>query len=130
MVNAGGNNGHILAYIGDAVMTLKVREFLVSQGWTKSQDLQQRAAAFISAKGQAQVVAAMLESDFLSGEEIAIYHWGRNYKGNSKAKNVTVQTYKMASGFEALWGYYYLSGNAERLEQIWNKTRIIVERDL
>ena len=127
MLPSSLNNGHLLAYIGDSVMTLWVREYLIEEGYSKAKDLQEQAKRYISAQAQAWVLASMLEEEFLNEKEVEIYRLGRNYKGHSRAKNVSVQSYKMASGFEALWGYYYLSENEQRLEQIWNKTRIIVE---
>ena len=127
MLDVDLSNGNILAYIGDSVMTLKVREFLVSEGYTKAKVLQERSTNYISAKAQADVVANMLDTNFFNEKEKEIYRLGRNYKGHTKAKNVDVQTYKMASGFEAVWGYWYLSNNPQRLKEIWEKTRTIVE---
>ena len=124
------SNGNVLAFVGDSVMTLWVREFLVKQGITKAKDLQNAASTYISAKAQAKVMLKMLESDFLSAKEQDIYRLGRNYKGNSKAKNVDIQTYRIASGFEALWGYWYLNNNPQRLSEFWNKTKTILEEDL
>jgi ribonuclease-3 family protein len=130
MFNVDLSNGSVLAYVGDAVMTLKVREYLVNQGITKAKELQEKSAEYISAKAQALIVCALLERGFLSEREQEIFHLGRNYKGHSRAKNVTVGTYKLASGFEALWGYLYLDNNPQRLEQIWDETRTIVENEL
>lgn len=127
MISADLSNGSVLAYIGDAIMTLKVRECLVALGYTKPKDLQEKSAVYISATAQAEIMTIILESDFLNEKERQIYLLGRNYKGHSKAKNATVQDYKIASGFEAIWGYHYLTNNTERLDQIWNKTRTIVE---
>jgi len=128
--NVDLSNGRILAYIGDAVLTLKVREFLVTQGITKAKALQAESARYISAKAQAKVVAALLAEGKLDETAERVYHLGRNYKAHSKAKNVDIQTYKMASGLEALWGYYYLSDNPQQLKRLWDKTRTIVEQGL
>jgi len=124
------SNGNILAYIGDSIMTLTVRQFLVEQGYTKAKQLQEKSTSFVSAKAQAKVVATMLDSGFLSDKEEEIYRLGRNYKGHTKAKNVDVLTYKMASGFEAIWGYWHLCNNPQRLKEIWDKTRMIVENSI
>ena len=130
MENVDLSNGNTLAYIGDSIMTLKVREFLVNEGYTKAKELQEKSTAYISAKAQAMVVTAMLQSGFLSEKEQKIYRLGRNYKGHTKAKNVDVLTYKAASGFEAIWGYWYLVRNPQRLNEIWEETRKLVEAKL
>jgi len=124
------SNGNVLAFVGDAVMTLWVREYLVERELTNAKDLQEAASNYISAKAQAKVMLELLAMDFLSPKELAVYHLGRNYKGHSRAKNVDVQTYRIASGFEALWGYWHLQSNPQRLCELWNKTKTIVEEDL
>ena len=129
-MNADLSNGQVLAFIGDSVMTLWVREYLVDQGMTNAKDLQVASNTYVSAKAQAKVMIALLADDFLDEKEIEIYHLGRNYKGHSKAKNVDIKTYKIASGFEALWGYWHLKNNPQRLCELWDKTRTIVEEDL
>ena len=55
-----------------------------------------------------------------------IYKRGRNAKTNNVPKNTDVQTYHMSTGFEALWGYLYLSKNEERLGQLWDIIKTIV----
>jgi len=130
MSNVDLNNGNILAYIGDGVMTLTVRQFLVEQGFTKAKELQEKSTFYISAKAQAAVVSVLLEEGFFNEKEETVYRLGRNYKGHSIAKNADVQTYKMASGFEAVWGYWHLNNNPQRLKEIWDKTRTIVEESL
>ncbi|MFV0255460.1 MAG: Mini-ribonuclease 3 [Erysipelotrichaceae bacterium] len=112
-------NGRVLAYIGDSVMTLKVREYLVESGLTKAKALQSESIKYLSAKGQAAIMAYLLSKDFCNEDELKIYHLGRNYKANSVAKNVDVLTYRIASGYEALWGYLHISENFERLEELW-----------
>lgn len=124
------SNGNILAFIGDSVFTLQVREYLISLKMTKSKELQEASSKYVSAKTQAKVVQIMREEGFLSEKEEAVYNWGRNYKSHSKAKNVDVLTYKAASGLEAIWGYWYLNNNPQRLSELWDKTRTIVETNL
>ena len=130
MVSLDLSNGNIFAYIGDSVITLKTREYLVGLGYTKSKDLQEKSKAFVSAKAQAKIITALLAKDFFTEKEIEIYKLGRNYKGHSIAKNVDVQTYKMASGLEAIFGYWHLNNNPQRLIEIWNETLAIVKEDL
>lgn len=113
-------NGNTLAYLGDAVMSLQVRAYLVSEkGLQKPNVLQKESVKFVSAKAQATFLIKMLENNVLNEQEIVIVKRGRNAKSDSVAKNVDVQTYRIATGLEALWGYLYLNGNESRLEELW-----------
>ncbi len=114
-------NGNALAYVGDAVMSLQVRSYLVQEkNLQKPKLLQKESVKFVSAVSQAEILSRMLEEQLLSEEELLIVKRGRNAKCESKAKNTDIITYKMATGLEALWGYLYLSGKQERLEELWN----------
>ncbi len=126
MVNNDLVNGNVLAYLGDAVMTLKVREYLVALGITKAKQLQELSIKYVSAKAQANIVTSLMSEGFLTEKELDVYHLGRNYKGNTKAKNSDIQTYKIASGYEAIWGYLYLEDNPQRICELWDKSRTIV----
>ncbi len=122
-------NGSVLAFIGDAVLTLKVRTLLVSQGYTKPKDLQENSVRYVSAKAQAKFVHELLDSHQIDEQEALIYRRGRNFKSDSVPKNTDVMTYRCASGYEALWGYWYLTGRNDRLEQIWNQMQTRVQED-
>jgi len=52
-----------------------------------------------------------------------IYKRGRNHRSDSIAKNADVVTYRQATGFEALIGYWYLTQNESRLKQIWDQMK-------
>lgn len=114
-------NGTTLAYIGDAVMSLKVREYLVSLGYQKPKELQTRSIAYVSAKAQASFLLTLQEEKFFTEEEESIIKRGRNTKTQSIAKNADVVTYRLSTGFEALWGYLYLTQQKDRLDELWNK---------
>ena len=129
MTDADLSNGSILAFLGDSVMTLKVREYLVGLGITKADELTKRASEYVSAKAQALVVKQLLSEDFLSEKEKEIFRLGRNHKGHSKAKNADILTYRIASGYEALWGYWYLKSNPQRICELWDKARTILEHN-
>lgn len=114
-------NGNTLAYVGDAVMSLQVRSYLISEkNLQKPNVLQKESVKFVSAKAQAQFLTQMIDDEILSAQELAIVKRGRNAKSDSVAKNVDVLTYRIATGLEALWGYLYLTKQEERLEQLWN----------
>ena len=65
----------------------------------------------------------LLESNALSEEELLIYRRGRNHRSDSIAKNADVVTYRQATGFEALIGYWHLTQNEARLKQIWDQMK-------
>lgn len=126
MINPDLMNGSALAFIGDAVLSLYVREHLLDLGLTKAKDLQETSTKYVSAKAQAQFVQTLLASEALSEAELVIYKRGRNHRSDSIAKNADVVTYRQATGFEALIGYWYLTHNETRLEQIWNQMKTTI----
>jgi ribonuclease III family protein len=114
-------NGNTLAFLGDAVLTLKVRELLISRGITHTKKMQEQSIKVVSASAQAAFMQSLIKDQWLTDEEMNIYKRGRNYKPNSKAKNVDILSYKQSTGFEALLGYWYLTKNETRLQAIWDK---------
>ncbi|MQS89359.1 Mini-ribonuclease 3 [Companilactobacillus mishanensis] len=118
MVKIEQLNGVTLAYLGDAVYEVYIREHLLNLNITKVNELQKRATHYVSAKAQASLINLMTEEDLLSEDELRIYKNGRNAKKYTKAKNTSVVTYHMSTGFEALMGYLEISGNKERLEEL------------
>lgn len=121
-------NGNTLAYIGDAVMSLQVRDYLIKvKGLQKPDTLQKRSVAFVSANAQARFLKVFMEKEVLSDEEMSIVKRGRNAKSDSIAKNADVQTYRLATGLEALWGYLYLFDQKDRLEELWQMITKISE---
>lgn len=111
-----------LAYIGDGVYELYIREYLVLRSKELANMYHKNAIRYVSAKAQEYVVNNMLESSFLSEDEIAIYKRGRNADSNTVPKNTDLSTYKKATGFEAVIGAIYLQGKNDRVEQIINKS--------
>jgi len=116
-----------LAFVGDAHYSTKVREHLVRNTFERPNRLQRLSTRYVSAKAQASIMSELLNRELLTELEMDIYKRGRNAKSNSVPKNTDVQTYHISTGFEALWGYWYLSGEEKRLEQIWNIIKTIVE---
>ena len=105
-----------LAYIGDCVFDLVVRTILVSRGNDKPQAYHRRAIHFVNAAAQKDMMSMRTAS--LTEEEKAVFRRGRNAKGASPARNQSLHDYRIATGFEALLGYLYLSGQRERLYQL------------
>lgn len=111
-------NGLALAYIGDAMYELAIREYLLDVGQTRPNQLHQYATQYVSAKAQAKIMDYFSEEEVLTEEEESYYKRGRNSKINTKAKNTDIQTYLQSTGFEALIGYLYLTKQEERLNEI------------
>ncbi|HZW68141.1 MAG TPA: ribonuclease III domain-containing protein [Pseudogracilibacillus sp.] len=126
MVKAQELSSLALAYVGDAVFELFVRNYLIEQGGVKPHELHKQAVDFVSAPAQAAIVQGWLADGRLTKEEAAIVRRGRNAKSHSVPKNISVADYKFATAFEALIGFHYLSGNEERLKELLQLT---VERE-
>lgn len=112
-------NGASLAFIGDAVMALYVKEFLIVSGYTKSKDLQQHSEEYLSAKAQAEFALYLLDNNYFNEEIMDIFLRGRNHKSATIPKNSDVISYRLATGLEAVWGYYHIEKNLFELDKIW-----------
>jgi len=110
----------VLAYLGDSIYETYIRKFLIDNGISKVKELQAESIKYVSAKGQASYLKDMLDSNFLTHEEIDIVMCGRNHKNNHKPKNCDIITYKYATGFESLIGYLYYKNDITRIEEIIN----------
>lgn len=113
-------NPVVLAYVGDGVHTLFVRKRLALEHDLKSNALNKMEAREVCATAQAAAVRA-LEGSF-SEDELAVYKRARNSKKGSHAKNSSLGDYSKSTGFEAVLGYLYLSGQTERLNELLNMT--------
>ncbi|QCI87255.1 Mini-ribonuclease 3 [Vagococcus zengguangii] len=111
-------NGLALAYVGDAIYEVFIRDYLIRKGNTRPNMLHQKATKFVSAKAQASSIADMLAEGMLTEEEEAIFKRGRNAKSHTTAKNADVKTYRASTGFEALMGYLHLQGQTDRLNEL------------
>ena len=109
-------NPLVLAYVGDAVQSLFVREKLAREHDCKAGDLHKMACQTVNAATQAAKAEALLE--VLTEEEKSVFLRGRNGKAHHKAKNQSGADYRKATGLEAVLGYLYLTGNAERLKYL------------
>ncbi len=120
-------SGSTLAYLGDAVWSLLVREYLIEKGYTRSRDLQPRSVRFVSAKAQASFYQRLHEESWFTEAEEEIFRRGRNFKSDSVPKNTDVLTYRISTGFEALIGYWHMKRDELRLKQTWDKIRTWME---
>ena len=105
-----------LAYIGDAVYELVIRSVVVERANRSANDLHKMSVRYVKAEAQAKMIEALLE--VLSEDELAVYKRGRNAKSYTMAKNASMSDYRKATGFEALMGFLYLSGQTDRMLEL------------
>lgn len=110
-------SGILLAYIGDGVLELLVREKLLSTGETNTGKLSAMAQKIVCAPAQSEKVELLLP--MLTEEELAVYKSGRNHKVNGKPKHASIVEYHRATGMEALFGYLHLEGRSERIRELF-----------
>ena len=111
-VEAGEYSSLALAYIGDAVYEVVIRTKVMSQGNMQVHKMHKKSAALVKAPAQAAMIRLLMEE--LSPEEETV----RNAKSGTMAKHATMTEYRMATGFEALLGYLYLTGRSGRLLEL------------
>lgn len=109
----------ILAYLGDAVFELYVREHLINNQIKKVNELQKESLKYVSATSQRKILEKLYSEDLLTEKEQDIVKKGRNTKMH-KSKNNDIITYHKATGFECLIGYLY-QNDKSRLKEIMEK---------
>jgi ribonuclease-3 family protein len=116
---ATGLNPIVLAFVGDAVYSLFVRQKLVFFSDAKSGELNKLAVKEVKASAQANLITKIMP--LLTEEEISIFKRARNSKKSTKAKSATVTEYNLSTGFEAVIGYLYLIGEIDRINFLINE---------
>ncbi len=111
-----------LAFIGDTVFDLLVREDLICKANRPANDLHNLAVKKVKASAQAEFIEKLLPH--LTENELAVFKRGRNAKSGHLPKNASQSDYHMATGFEALIGYLYLSNELDRIKELY---KIIAE---
>jgi ribonuclease-3 family protein len=109
-----------LAYLGDAVYDLYVRQYVLSRPSRRPNQLHREATRYVSAKAQAKAVR-IIDGE-LTEEERDMLRRGRNAKSHAAPKNTDVLDYRYSTGFECLIGYLYLSKRYERLGTLMRMT--------
>lgn len=121
----------VLAYLGDGIFEVYVREYLVKECQLAKPDLlQKRATFYVSARAQAGFMKYAIENELLSEEEIGIYKRGRNAKSTRTMKNTSVITHNQSSGFEALIGHLYLIEKKDRISEIFEMYKRYVDETI
>ena len=105
-----------LAYVGDTVFDLYLRSRLVAFTEMTPANLHRTASRFANASAQAQIMYRI--ERLLTEKEQAVFRWGRNAKSHTIPKNATPYDYRMATAFECVLGYLYLSGQDKRLLEV------------
>ncbi len=109
--------GGTLAYLGDSVFEVKVRQILIEKGYTSCGVLNREALRYVTAVAQSKAAEKILP--LLDDEETAVYKRGRNASGLSTPHSATQSEYRRATGLEALFGYLYLKGKTERIDLLF-----------
>lgn len=107
-----------LAHLGDAVFELMVRVWLCERGEATSKGLHNAAVMYVSAQAQAEAVRKLLP--VLSAIESAVFRRGRNTHVRAIPQSATIEEYHAATGLETLFGYLYLRGETQRLNELFN----------
>ncbi len=120
-------NTTALAYIGDAVYEVYIRERVLTMERTHVDHIHKLSIKYVNNAGQAAAVKKMMNEGFLSDEETALVKRARNHKSASKPRNADPVNYKLATAFEALVGWLYLEGQKERMEEVVMRAIAIIE---
>lgn len=107
-----------LAHVGDAVYELLYRSKLCTDGHTAVAEMHRMTVAFVRAEAQAEAAAKLLP--VLTQDETSVFKRGRNAKVNSVPHNADIGQYHAATGLEALFGWMYLLGRTERINELFN----------
>ena len=106
-----------LAHVGDGVYELLVRTWLCAGGKATGKGLHRAAVALVCAPRQAELAEKILP--LLTQEEQDVFRRGRNTSPHSVPQNASRADYQAATGLEALFGWLWLQGRTERLNQLF-----------
>ena len=110
-------NTTTLAYMGDAVYEVRVREMLIEHDPHDVGKLHKMAVRYVSAEGQAKAMRKLVNG-FLTEDEIRLYKRARNHR-----------TLSRSTGFEALIGYLFLAEESDRLDEVIEEAIRIIEEE-
>ena len=107
-----------LAHVGDAVYELLVRSWLCTKEPGRVSDIHGKTVEYVNATAQAAAAERILPA--LSEAEHAVFRRGRNAKVNSVPHNSTIAEYHFSTGLETLFGWLYLNGEEQRIEELFH----------
>ena len=119
-MNTDQINTLALAYLGDSVYELLIRDYFIKKGINKVNNLQKEVTSYVSAISQAKYINHLINNNILTEEEIDIVKKGRNAKVYSHPKNTDILTYKWATALETLFGYLYMRNEDNRIQELIN----------
>lgn len=108
-----------LAFIGDCIYEIMVRESLVAEANRPVSDLHRESVKYVSAKAQTNAYEKI--KDMLTQEETAVFKRGRNAKTGHLPKSASESEYHCATGLEALFGYLYITEQTQRIKELFSK---------
>ncbi len=111
-------NSLALAFIGDTIFDLLTRGMILSEGNAPVNVMHKKAKSIVNATSQSKMYSAI--ENILTEEELAVMKRGRNAKSHTSAKNQSIVDYRRATGIEALFGYLYLNGEYNRIEELYS----------
>ena len=114
-----------LAYIGDGIYEVIIRTLIIDEANRQVNKIHKAASHLVKAETQAKMIHLIM--DDLTEEEQRIYKRGRNAKAVTRAKNASMSDYRTATGFEALMGWLYLTGQSERMMELIKKCVTLLE---
>ena len=117
MINVREISTPALAYLGDCVIELCVRRYLIESGLSTSAHLNARALDFVRAPAQAEAMKRL--QPILTEEEEGYFRRGRNLGHSNVPRNATVSEYRAATGMEALFGYLHLTEQTDRIAELF-----------
>lgn len=120
-------NSQVLAFVGDAHFSLYIRTYLVLKHDYKSGELTRLTSGYVKAVSQSKMLGSIMP--LLSEFESDVARRGRNCHTGTKAKNAGLMDYKRATALESLFGYLYLSGKLERLDELEEKCMHAIDLD-
>ena len=107
-----------LAYLGDSVLEIRVREKLVNDGISGSGNLNRASLSYVKASEQAAAMHRIIP--VLDEEETLVFKRGRNMSGGNVPKSATMSEYRIATGMEVLFGYLHMLGRNERIDELFS----------
>lgn len=116
----------VLAFMGDAVFDLFIRERLIIKKKGTSHRLHTYSTDYVKAASQAKISKVIM--NIFTEDEANIFRRGRNTKSTTVPKNANIQDYKYATAFEAVLGFLYLTGQQDRLNSILEQAASVIEK--
>ena len=121
-------NGTSLAYMGDAVMSLFVREMLLSKGYQKPNVLQKKSVEWVSAKAQARFLEVLETEGFFTEEEWGNCSSRKKYESKNESEKCRCDNVSQVNRLEAIFGWLYLKQDYKRLKTLWERIVEIGEK--